>query len=241
MLKKEGKIATSQKLKIWQTETVDIDRLIEPEYNPRVLKNPDRANAYYKKIERLGFAGGIVWNKKTGHIVGGAWRVQKLKEAGVKKIDVTVVNLDLVKEKELNDLLNVPARDFDDKKRRENIAEIFSIDISFIDYLTESDRRILIPETRPIQLPDDKFMPSFTQGRAEEKSELESELEISSGADAVAVPRQEVAGHLISFVIDELDKQVISQVMDQYGVVTEKAIFMKGIYALLDKKKKKGD
>jgi len=57
-------------------------------YNPRI--NIKENKSLYKKLEssidKFGLVEPIIWNKKTGHVVGGHQRLQILKD---KKIDET--------------------------------------------------------------------------------------------------------------------------------------------------------
>jgi len=48
----------------------------------------------------------LVWNQRTGHVVGGHQRLEILKAQGVAEVDVVVVDLPLSKEKALNIALN---------------------------------------------------------------------------------------------------------------------------------------
>jgi ParB-like chromosome segregation protein Spo0J len=77
-------------------------------YNPRLaLKPSDRR---YQKLARslreFGLVEPLVWNEKTGHVVGGHARLAILKSMGVKKVPVSVVRLTRAREKALNVVLN---------------------------------------------------------------------------------------------------------------------------------------
>jgi len=48
----------------------------------------------------------IVWNKRTGNIVGGHQRLKVLLDMGMREVDCVVVDLDEAKEKALNLALN---------------------------------------------------------------------------------------------------------------------------------------
>jgi len=56
----------------------------------------------YRRDEQVTY----LWNRRTGHLVGGHQRLRVLLERGVKEVDVSVVDLPLEKEKALNVALN---------------------------------------------------------------------------------------------------------------------------------------
>jgi ParB-like chromosome segregation protein Spo0J len=65
-----------------------------------------------------------VWNKRTGNLVGGHQRFKILIEQGLKEVDVSVVELDLEKEKTLNLALNKISGDWDDEKLGQLLKEL---------------------------------------------------------------------------------------------------------------------
>ena len=71
-----------------------------------------------KACHTFGYVEPLVWNKRTGSLVGGHQRFKILLEQGLKEVDVSVVDLDLEKEKTLNIALNKISGDYhwDDKK-----------------------------------------------------------------------------------------------------------------------------
>lgn len=78
------------------------------EYNPRRDLQPE--DAEYEKlrrsIEEFGYIEPIIWNERSGNVVGGHQRLKVLLEKGVEDIDAVVVDLDEKDEKILNVLLN---------------------------------------------------------------------------------------------------------------------------------------
>ena len=78
-----------------EVRVLPIDRLVPAAYNPRrVLKPTDPA---YRKLERslrqFGLVEPLVWNERTGHVVGGHARLAILKAMGVTEVPVSVVHL----------------------------------------------------------------------------------------------------------------------------------------------------
>lgn len=81
-------------------------------YNPR--KSSDKQEANLKKsLEKFGVVEPIVFNKQTGHIVGGHFRIRELKKLGYKEVDCVIVDLNEDDEKELNIRLNANTGEFD--------------------------------------------------------------------------------------------------------------------------------
>ena len=73
--------------------------------NPRSIT--DKAfRGLGKSIERFGMLAHIVWNKRTGNIVGGHQRYRQLLDMGETETDVIVVDLDDNEEVALNITLN---------------------------------------------------------------------------------------------------------------------------------------
>lgn len=77
-------------------------------YNPRKDLRPE--DSEYRKlrrsIEKFGYVEPIVWNERTGNVVGGHQRLKVLLEQGAQEVDCVVVSLGDKDEKILNVLLN---------------------------------------------------------------------------------------------------------------------------------------
>lgn len=84
-------------------------------YNPRIRLQPGtrKYQELRTSILTYGEAGGIVWNARTGNIIGGHQRYYILADLGQEDADVTVVDLDEENERVLNIRLNVPGSDWD--------------------------------------------------------------------------------------------------------------------------------
>jgi len=96
-------------------EKLKIEQLNPAAYNPRVdLKPGDQEYERLKKsILEFGYVEPIVWNERTGNVVGGHQRLKVLIELGYELIDAVVVDLDEDKEKALNLALNKIDGDWD--------------------------------------------------------------------------------------------------------------------------------
>jgi ParB-like chromosome segregation protein Spo0J len=77
-------------------------------YNPRVPLQP--GDPGWEKLRRslreFDLVQPIVWNSRTGHVVGGHQRLEILRHDGHTQIDCVVVDLPLEREKALNVALN---------------------------------------------------------------------------------------------------------------------------------------
>lgn len=91
-----------------EIRTLKATQLKPADYNPRRDLQPE--DAEYKKlrrsIEEFGYVEPIIWNERTGNVVGGHQRLKVLLEKGAEEIEAVVVDLDEKDEKILNVLLN---------------------------------------------------------------------------------------------------------------------------------------
>lgn len=93
-----------------------LDDLVPAPYNPRKISRA-AMKGLRASLKRFGLVQPIVWNKRSGYIVGGHQRVAALRESGVVEADVIVVDLDEKDERALNVTLNNPkiSGDFSDE------------------------------------------------------------------------------------------------------------------------------
>jgi len=81
-------------------------------YNPR--QSTEKQEKHLKaSLEKFGVVEPIIFNKRTGYIVGGHFRVRELKKLGYKEIECVIVDLDEEDEKELNIRLNANTGEWD--------------------------------------------------------------------------------------------------------------------------------
>lgn len=90
-------------------QLVNIEKLNPTKYNPRVdLKPGDEEYEKLKRsIQEFGYVEPIVWNCRTGNVVGGHQRLKILQGEGYKKVNVSVVDLSDSQEKALIGNTNV--------------------------------------------------------------------------------------------------------------------------------------
>jgi DNA modification methylase len=86
-------------------EKKKISDLIPAPYNPR--QSTAKQEKHLKEsLEKFGLVEPIIFNKQTGYIVGGHFRVRELKKLGINEIECVIVDLNEADEKELNIRLN---------------------------------------------------------------------------------------------------------------------------------------
>ena len=97
---------------------VPISLLNAAPYNPR--KDLQPGDPEYQKIarsiEKYGCVEPIIWNEKTGNVIGGHQRLKVLAATGAVEVDVSVVQLSLEDEKALNLALNKISGQWDNEK-----------------------------------------------------------------------------------------------------------------------------
>lgn len=107
-------------------QNIQVDKINPAEYNPRIDLQP--GDAEYEKLKRsineFGYVEPLVWNERTGNLVGGHQRFKILMESNPTEIQVSVVNLDEAREKALNIALNKISGDWDDEKLTTLLQEL---------------------------------------------------------------------------------------------------------------------
>lgn len=94
-----------------------VKRIKVAKYNPR--KDLQPSDADYQKLKRsigeFGLVDPLIWNKRSGNLVGGHMRLKILtREFGAKDVDVSVVDLGPAAEKTLNLALNKIVGEWDE-------------------------------------------------------------------------------------------------------------------------------
>ena len=111
-------------------EKKNVKDLLPADYNPRKdLKPGDPEYEKLKRsIEQFGYVEPVIWNEKTGHVVGGHQRLKVLTDMGITEVDVVVVDMDTEKEKALNIALNKISGEWDTEKLALVIADLQGTD-----------------------------------------------------------------------------------------------------------------
>jgi len=97
---------------------MQINQIKKAGYNPRVeLKPGDPAYEKLKNsIQTFGFCEPLIFNRRTGHLVGGNQRLTVLKDLAYTEAEVVEVDLPLEQEKAFNIGLNKIQGDWDERK-----------------------------------------------------------------------------------------------------------------------------
>ena len=111
-------------------EKKNVKDLLPADYNPRKdLKPGDPEYEKLKRsIEQFGYVEPVIWNEKTGRVVGGHQRLKVLTDMGITEVDVVVVDMDIEKEKALNIALNKISGEWDTEKLALVIADLQGTD-----------------------------------------------------------------------------------------------------------------
>ncbi len=149
-----------------QIEKIKVNKLNPAPYNPRKDLKP--GDPEYEKLKNsiltFGYVEPVLWNKRTGHIIGGHQRYKVLVELGEKEIDCVVVDMDSENEKALNIALNKVSGDWDKDKLILLIEDLQGVDFDVS--LTGFD---------PAEL-DDLFKDSLKDNIKEDDFDVEEEL-----------------------------------------------------------------
>ena len=97
---------------------IDISKLNPAPYNPRIEMKPGDPEweKLAKSLREFDYIQPIVWNERTGNVVGGHQRLAVLAHDGYQTVTVSVVNLDENDEKLLNIALNKIKGEWDFEK-----------------------------------------------------------------------------------------------------------------------------
>lgn len=94
---------------------VPVEQLLPADYNPRKDLRPGdpEFEKLKRSVEEFGYVEPIIWNRRTGIVVGGHQRLKVLQHLGFTEVDCVVLDLDEQKEKALNVALNKISGDWD--------------------------------------------------------------------------------------------------------------------------------
>lgn len=105
---------------------VEIEKLNPAKYNPRVELRPGMREWEHlvQSIQEFGLVEPIIWNEKTGNVVGGHQRLEVLRYLGYDTAPCSIVNLDDYDEKLLNIALNKIQGEWDYEKLEEILKDL---------------------------------------------------------------------------------------------------------------------
>lgn len=81
-------------------------------YNPRKSSQEEEARLQ-ESLQKFGVVEPVIFNKQTGYIVGGHFRVRELKKLGFTEVECVIVDLPEDQERELNIRLNANTGSWD--------------------------------------------------------------------------------------------------------------------------------
>lgn len=143
-----------------EIQKIAVEKLNPAKYNPRKdLKPGDPEYEKLKRsIETFGYVEPVIWNKKTGNIVGGHQRFKVLKHEGAKEIECVVIDIDSDEEKALNIALNKVSGEWDMPKLADILDELdksmFDISLTGFDAAEIED---LFSKVHDKEVKDDDF------------------------------------------------------------------------------------
>ena len=108
-----------------------ISELNPAPYNPRkdIQSGDDEYEKLKRSLQEFGYVEPIIWNAKTGHVVGGHQRLKILRELGETEVDCVVVEMSETQEKALNIALNKITNNWDDEKLDALLKDLQNEDI----------------------------------------------------------------------------------------------------------------
>ena len=123
-----------------EIQTLQINEINPAIYNPRRDIKP--SDPEYEKLKKsileFDMVEPLVWNKRTGNLVGGHQRLKILKELGIESVEVSIVDLSEVKEKALNLALNKIQGEWDFPRLKDLLEELdtgeFDMEITGFDF-----------------------------------------------------------------------------------------------------------
>lgn len=111
-------------------QRMKINDIRPADYNPRIDLQPGdpEYEKLKKSIDRWDLVEPLVFNKRTGNLVGGHQRLKVLIDKGFEETDVSIVDLPIEEEKALNIALNKISGFWDITKLSEVLGELHAMD-----------------------------------------------------------------------------------------------------------------
>jgi DNA modification methylase len=112
-----------------EVKRIPVSQINPSPYNPRVDLQPE--DPEYQKLKQsintFGYVDPIIWNRRTGNLVGGHQRFKIFLEQGVKEVKVSVVDLPIEEESFLNLALNKVQGRWDEDKLAEVLEDLSTL------------------------------------------------------------------------------------------------------------------
>lgn len=128
-------------------KTIPIHKINPAPYNPRIDLQPGdhEYDSLKQSIDKFGYVDPLIWNERTGHLVGGHQRFKVLMEDKPSEILVSVVSLNDQDEKALNVALNKISGHWDENKLEKLLTELKdnNLDLETIGFTEEEYEDLL--------------------------------------------------------------------------------------------------
>lgn len=161
----------------FEVETINRKEIKNAEYNPRTISESAKLKLR-EALENHGLVEPLIWNKKTGNLVGGHQRLEQLdnlEQSNDYNLDVAVVYVDEREEAVLNVQLNNPSMQGDwDTNKLADLAINFDIDFEELGF-DDLDIDFLFDG-------DDRFSELYESPEVEETKEKLDEIRDKRGA-----------------------------------------------------------
>lgn len=150
-------------------QEIKVTELNAAPYNPRVTLEPGMLEWEKIKhsIEEFGNVEPIVWNKRTGNVVGGHQRLSVLKSMGYETVPCSVVDLDENEEKLLNLALNKIKGQWDYDKL-EDILRGFDYEVATASGFSAEEIAVILANNEDL-LDDDEDYDGWENDEPEEQ------------------------------------------------------------------------
>lgn len=148
-------------------EKKKVTELLPADYNPRKdLKPGDPEYEKLKRsIEQFGYVEPVIWNSRTGCVVGGHQRLKVIQDLGMTEVDCVVIDMDVEHEKALNIALNKISGEWDNDKLSDLIADLQGADFD-----------VSLTGFEPAEL-DELFRDDVKDGIREDDFDVDAELQ----------------------------------------------------------------
>ncbi len=171
-------------------ETMSIADITPADYNPRVDLRPGdpEYQALEAAIEQFDLVEPLIYNERTGHLVGGHQRLKVLIARGDEAVEVSIVDLPLEQEKVLNLALNKTGGTWDTPKLSKLLSDLVPLDIKLdaTGFSLKEIKRL----TNDVSIPDD------VQAQGEDEPQVIITIQLS-------ITNYETSGNELEGYLDE--------------------------------------
>ena len=167
-------------------ETKKLSDLKPAPYNPR-QSTQKQEKKLQESLTKFGVVEPIIFNKQTGYIVGGHFRVRELKKLGYKEVECVIVDLSEEDEKELNIRLNANTGewDWDTLANEFNVEELTEWGLDIPNFEIEEEEELKESDLFDIELPF--YTPSEDLPNVNDLADVSKTKELNSQIDLLKI------------------------------------------------------